>query len=96
MDLGEMVEIYPDLFRDAVTDAGYNMRGIVALMASYRVNLNEDYLSKRVSKGSVPIKVFEIACKVVGIDYKDYVVEYDLSGVPSYQMEDELKRRAEK
>lgn len=96
MNLGEIVQIHAELFKDAVVDNGYTMRGVVALMASYKVNVSEDYLAKRVSKGSVPIKAFKAACKVVGIDFHDYVVEFDLSDVPAYQMEEELARRKEK
>lgn len=94
MDLGEIVEIWVDGFRDIVAEKGYTLRGVMALMKSYM--LNEDYLQKRLRKGSVPVNVFKAACKVIDVDFKDYVIEYDLSGVPSYQMEDELKRRAEK
>lgn len=93
MDFGEMIEIYPEMFRQAVKDAGFNMRGVVALMASYNVNVNEDYLTKRVGKGSVPIKAFKAACKVIGVDYHDFAVEYDLSDVPTYQLEEEIESR---
>ena len=96
MNLGEMVEIHAELFKDAVVDNGYTMRGVVALMASYKVNVSEDYLAKRVNKGSVPLKAFKAACKVIGVDFHDYVVEFDLSDVPTYQMEEELARRKAK
>ena len=95
MNLGEFVEIHKDLFKEAVVDCGFSMQGVVALMKSYNT-LNESYLSHRVAKGSVPINVFKAACKVIGVDFHDFVVEYDLSDVPAYQMEEELLRRKEK
>jgi hypothetical protein len=58
--------------------------------------LNESYLTHRIAKGSVPINVFKAACKVIGVDFHDYVVEYDLSDVPMFQMEEEIKRRKDK
>jgi hypothetical protein len=91
MNLGEFVEIHKDLFKEAVVERGFSMQGVVALMKSY--TLNESYLSHRVAKGSVPINVFKAACKVIGVDFHDYVVDFDLSDVPSYQMEEELERR---
>jgi hypothetical protein len=91
MVLGEMVEIHTDLFKQAVVDNGFTMRGVVALMKSWAVN--EDYLTKRLKRGSVPINVFKSACEVIGVDFHDYVVEYDLTDVPAYQMEEELARR---
>ena len=94
MNLGEMVEIHVDLFKQAVVDNGFTMRGVLALMKSYA--LNKDYLTKRMTRGSVPINVFKAACKVVGVDFHDFVVDYDLSDVPAYQMEEELARRKEK
>lgn len=94
MNLGEMVEIHADLFKQAVIDNGFTMSGVLVLMKSYP--LNESYLTHRVSKKSVPINVFKDACKVVGIDFREYVVEYDLSDVPAYQMEEELARRKAK
>lgn len=94
MDLGEMVQIYPEPFKQAVVDNGFSMRGVVSLMKSYM--LNEDYLTKRMKRGSVPINVFKAACKVIGVDFHDFVVEYELSDVPAYQMEEELARRKSK
>lgn len=94
MNLGEIVDIHTQLFKDAVIERGFSMQGVVALMKSY--TLNESYLSHRVAKGSVPINVFKAACKVIGVDFHDFVVEFDLSDVPAYQMEEELSRRKEK
>ena len=91
-DLGEIVAIHNDMFRQAVTEQGFKLREVHALMRSYG-DLNEDYLSHRLKKGSCPIKVFRVACEVIGVNYKDYVVEYDLSDVPTYQLSDELKAR---
>lgn len=94
MDLGEIVQIHADLFKEEVIARGFTMRGIIALMDSYI--LNESYLTHRMAKGSVPINVFKAACKVIGVDFHDYVVEYDLSDVPMFQMEEEIKRRKNK
>ena len=94
MELGEMVEVWVGGFREIVTDKGYTLRDVVALMKSYMLNV--DYLQKRLKKGSVPINVFKAACKVIDVDFRDYVIEYDLSCVPTYQIQDELKRRNEK
>lgn len=91
MELGEIVEIHKDLFRKAVEERGFSLRGVLALMKSYC--LNEDYLSHRIKKGTIPINVFVAACKIIDVDFKDYIVEYDLSAVPSYQMIDELRER---
>lgn len=93
-DLGEIVQIHSDMFKQAVIDNGFSMQGVLALMKSYA--LNESYLNHRVAKGSVPINVFKAACKVIGVDFHDYVVEFDLSDVPTYQMEEELARRKAK
>lgn len=90
-DLGEIVAIHKDMFKQAVAEQGFNMREVNALMKSYC--MNEDYLTHRVKKGTCPIKVFRAACEVIGVNYKDYVVEYDLSDVPTYQLSDELKAR---
>jgi hypothetical protein len=93
MDLGEIVEIYAKEFKEEVIARGFTFRGVVALMKSYM--LNENYLTHRLAKGSVPINVFRAACEVVGVDFHDYVVEYDLSDVPTYQIEEEIERRKE-
>ena len=91
MDMGEMVQIYTDLFRDAVAERGFTLREVIHLMHSYM--LNSSYLSHRLKKGSVPVNVFRAACEVIGVDFRDYCVEYDLSEVPTYQLEAEFKER---
>ena len=91
MDLGEIVEIYAKEFKEEVIARGFTFRGVVALMKSYM--LNNSYLTHRLAKGSIPINVFKAACEIIGVDFNDYVVEYDLSDVPTYQIEEEIKRR---
>ena len=90
-DLGEIVDVCTKEFRAEVEARGFTMRGVVALMKSY--TLNESYLNHRMKKGSVPINVFRAACEVIGVDFHDYVMVYDLSEVPTYQLEEELDAR---
>ena len=94
MDLGEIVQIHAGMFKKAIEDSGYSSRDVVALMKSYC--LNNSYISHRISKGSIPINVLKAACEVLDMDYKDFCVEYDLSDVPTYQLEDEIKARKAK
>lgn len=71
---------------------GYRLRNIVL---GTKLNVGIDYLSHRLAKGTIPLHILKNVCNFVEVDYKDYLLDpvYDLTDVPTYQLQDELIKR---
>ena len=92
-ELGEIVEIDAVSLRKTIEERGFTLREVNDLMSE--IYVNPDYLSKRLKKGSMPICVLTEVCRIIGKQVDEYAIPYDLSGVPSYQMIEELRKRGE-
>ena len=93
-DLGEIVLIEADALRKDIESAGFTMREVTDVLKG--IYLNSDYVSHRIKKGSMPEKVLKAVCEVINKKYTDYIVQFDLSEVSSWQMKQELKSRGVK
>lgn len=86
-----IVEVDSEAIRQAVEEEGLSLRDVTNMMVGIKVN--PDYLSKRLKKRSMPTSVIYEVSRILSRPIEDFVVPYDLSNVPSYQMIEELNRR---
>ena len=92
MAISDYVFVDGAAFKKDISAKNYTLRGI---SKGIKLKEDSDYLSHRLAKGSLPMHILVDACRFVGINYEDYLLEpeWDLSEVPTYQLQAEIEKR---